>query len=143
MAVINDVRAAIADGKMQEAKAKVTLGLKEGLRAETLLYEALIPALRDVCRLNDEGEAFVPEMLVAARAMTAALSVLKPRLDEQRVDWRGKLDAGFLRADRCDVGKALVTKALQNAGFELPDPDLGYYKDKFWLRGIFGQDAGR
>lgn len=143
MAVIDELCAAVAEGKMHEAEAKVTLGLEEGLAAETLLQEGLIAAMRRICWSYEEGEAFVPEMLVAARAMNAALALLKPRLVEQQVDWRGKLDDHFFHADRCDLGKALVTKTLRDAGFELPTPALGCCKDRYWLRDVFGQDAGR
>jgi len=85
MALIEELREAVVDGQAKQAAAKVTEGLEEGIEAGTLLREGLIHAMAQVGKLYEEGEIFVPEMLVAAGAMTAALTLLKPHLVEEGV----------------------------------------------------------
>jgi methanogenic corrinoid protein MtbC1 len=75
---VEELRGAVADGQAKLAVAKVTEGLDGGVEAGTLLREGLIEAMAQVGKLYEEGDIFVPEMLVAARAMTGALTVLKP-----------------------------------------------------------------
>ena len=75
MALLEQLREAIVDRQAKLAVAKVTEGLEAGIEAGTLLREGLIVGMAQVGKLYEEGEIFVPEMLVAARAMTAALSV--------------------------------------------------------------------
>ncbi len=76
MTTIDELREAIVEGQTKTALAQVNQGLAEGTEAGVLLREGLIAAMAQVGRLYEEGEVFVPEMLVAARAMTAALGVL-------------------------------------------------------------------
>ena len=90
MALLEELREAVVDGRAKVAVAKVEEALTEGIEAGTLLREGLIAAMAQVGKLYEEGEIFVPEMLVAARAMTAALSVLKPQLVEEGVASSGK-----------------------------------------------------
>jgi len=96
-------------------------GLADGIEAGILLREGLIAGMAQVGKLYEEGEIFVPEMLVAARAMTAALSVRKPHLVEEGVASSGKVAIGTTQGDLHDIGKNLVAMMLEGSGYEIVD----------------------
>jgi len=131
MALIEELREAVVDGQAKLAAAKVTEGLEEGIEAGTLLREGLIHAMAQVGKLYEEGEIFVPEMLVAARAMTAALTVLKPHLVEEGVTSSGKVAIGTTQGDLHDIGKNLVAMMLEGSGYEIVDLGVDVPADKF------------
>ncbi len=80
MDTLEAIRNAIITGQAKEAEQQVQAALTDGLDAAQILYEALVPAMAEVGRLYEDGEYFVPEMLIAARAMKTGLAVLKPYL---------------------------------------------------------------
>ncbi len=87
--------------------------------------------MAQVGQLYEEGEIFVPEMLVAARAMSAALAVLKPHLVEQGVESRGKVAIGTVKGDLHDIGKNLVAMMLEGSGFEIVDLGVDVSAEKY------------
>ncbi len=101
--------------------AEVQKGLDAGLGADRILQEALVPGMRQVGELFEEGEFFLPEMLVAARAMKGALTILEPLLAETDVQPLGRVVAGTVEGDLHDIGKNLVCTMLGGAGFEIHD----------------------
>ena len=121
MAVLDELREAVIDGQAKVAVAKATQGLEEGIPAEVLLQDGLIAAMREVGQLFEEGEIYVPEMLVAARAMNATVAVLKPRLTEHAVQSGGTVAIGTVQGDLHDIGKNLVAMMLEGSGFEVVD----------------------
>lgn len=123
MAVLEELRSAVIDGNAKVAVAKANEGLEEGIAAGTLLEEGLIAAMREVGRLFEEGEIFVPEMLVAARAMNATLAVLRPLLADQGYEARanGTVAIGTVQGDLHDIGKNLVAMMLEGSGFDVVD----------------------
>ena len=131
MTLLDDLREAVVAGEAKEAPARVTEGLEAGIPAGTLLQEGLIAAMAQVGKLYEEGEIFVPEMLVAARAMTAALSVLKPQLVEEGVVSSGKVAIGTTQGDLHDIGKNLVAMMLEGSGYEIVDLGVDVPADKF------------
>jgi 5-methyltetrahydrofolate--homocysteine methyltransferase len=131
MAVLEDLQEAVVEGHAKEAAARVTEGLEARIPAGTLLQEGLIAAMAQVGQLYEEGEIFVPEMLVAARAMTAALSVLKPHLLEEGVASSGKVAIGTTQGDLHDIGKNLVAMMLEGSGYEIVDLGVDVPPDKF------------
>jgi 5-methyltetrahydrofolate--homocysteine methyltransferase len=131
MALIEELREAVVDGQAKLAVAKVTEGLEDGIEAGRLLREGLIQAMAEVGRLYEEGEIFVPEMLVAARAMTAALGVLKPHLVEEGVTASAKVAIGTTKGDLHDIGKNLVAMMLEGSGYEIVDLGVDVPADKF------------
>ena len=94
MTIIPELREAVIDGQAKLAVTKLTQGLEQGIPAETLLQEGLIAAMKEVGQLFEEHEIYVPEMLVAARAMNAAVDVLKPQLVEHAVKSSGTVAIG-------------------------------------------------
>jgi 5-methyltetrahydrofolate--homocysteine methyltransferase len=131
MTTIDELREAVVDGQAKVAVAKVGEGLAEGTEAGTLLRDGLIAGMGQVGQLYEEGEIFVPEMLVAARAMAAALKVLKPYLVEQGVKSNGKVAIGTTQGDLHDIGKNLVAMMLEGSGYEIVDLGVDVPADKF------------
>lgn len=128
---IEKIRQAVIEGDRNAAVEQVQQALDAGLPAEKILHEGLIDAMREVGELFEEGEFFVPEMLIAARAMSAALELLKPRLVEQGVEPLGKVVIGTVKGDLHDIGKSLVAMMLEGAGFEIVDLGTDVPPEKF------------
>ena len=131
MAILDELREAVVDGQAKVAVAKVEEGLADGIEAGALLREGLIAGMAQVGQLYEEGEVFVPEMLVAARAMSAALALLKPHLVEQGVKSSGKVAIGTTQGDLHDIGKNLVAMMLEGSGYEIVDLGVDVAPDQF------------
>jgi methylmalonyl-CoA mutase cobalamin-binding domain/chain len=106
-------------------------GLAQGLGPETLLYEALIPALEEVGARFERGDFFVPEMLIAGKAMAGALDVLRPLLAETGAETIGKIVMGTVKGDVHDIGKNLVNIMFEGAGFQVIDLGVQVAPEKF------------
>lgn len=99
----------------------VEQALAEGITANTILSSALIPSMSEVGRRFENGEYFVPEMLMAARAMKAGLKPLKPILAENQTEPLGRVAIGTVKGDLHDIGKNLVAIMLEGSGLEVID----------------------
>src|ERR1043165_9303011 len=106
-------------------------GLALGLGPETLLYEALIPSLEEVGARFERGDFFVPEMLIAGKAMAGALEVLRPLLAETGAAQIGKIVIGTVKGDVQDIGKNLVNIMIEGAGFPVIDLGVQVAPEKF------------
>lgn len=111
----------ILEGDREAVKAGIQAALAAGLAPGVILNEGMIAAMAEVGRLFEEGEYFVPEMLIAARAMQDGLALLKPHLVEANIASPGKVAAGTVKGDLHDIGKNLVCMMLEGAGFEIVD----------------------
>jgi len=111
----------VVDGQADAVANGVKSALAAGVEANVILNEALIAAMDEVGRQFEEGELFVPEMLVSARAMQAGLSLLKPHLAVADTKSSGKVAIGTVKGDLHDIGKNLVAMMLEGAGFEIVD----------------------
>ena len=111
----------VIDGQTAEAEAGVKAALEEGIPADVILNQSLIAAMDEVGRRFENGNFFVPEMLIAARAMQAGMKLLKPRLVEAEVKSAGKIAIGTVKGDLHDIGKNLVAMMLEGTGFEVRD----------------------
>jgi len=121
----------IIDGNLEVVKAKVQEAIQAKLPAGMILKEGLVPAMAKVGLLFEEGEFFVPEMLVAARAMQGGLEILKPLLVAADVKPAGKVVIGTVKGDLHDIGKNLVSIMLEGAGFEIHDLGTDVLPEKF------------
>ena len=121
----------IIDGDMEAVKARVQEAVGARVPAGTILKEGLVPAMAEVGRLFEEGEFFVPEMLVAARAMQGGLEILKPLLVASDVKPAGKVVIGTVKGDLHDIGKNLVAIMMEGAGFEIHDLGTDVTPEKF------------
>jgi methylmalonyl-CoA mutase cobalamin-binding domain/chain len=106
-------------------------GLSQGLGPETLLYEALIPALEEVGARFERGDFFVPEMLIAGKAMAGALEILRPLLAETGAETIGTVVMGTVKGDVHDIGKNLVNIMFEGAGFLVIDLGVQVSPEKF------------
>jgi 5-methyltetrahydrofolate--homocysteine methyltransferase len=118
---LESIYEAILNGDAKKTSAEVQAALDQNLKPESILYEACIPAMGEVGRLFEQGEKFVPEMLISARAMQTAVNLLKPHLSQESMRKVGKVVIGTVAGDLHDVGKNLVAMMLEGAGFEVID----------------------
>jgi len=129
--VLNSLYDAIVAGDASRAPGLVQQALDSGLPAPQILIEAMISAMNHVGKMFEEGEFFIPEMLIAARAMQAGLAVLKPHLMQADVKATGRVVAGTVKGDLHDIGKNLVCMLLEGAGFEIIDLGTDVVPEKF------------
>jgi methylmalonyl-CoA mutase cobalamin-binding domain/chain len=106
-------------------------GLDMGIGPEALLYESLIPSLEEVGARFERGDFFVPEMLIAGKAMAGALEILRPLLAETGAQTIGKIVIGTVKGDVHDIGKNLVNIMFEGAGFEVIDLGVQVAPEKF------------
>jgi 5-methyltetrahydrofolate--homocysteine methyltransferase len=121
----------VIKGDAPGVKQDVQAALDAGIAAEDILKAGLIPAMGEVGDLFEKGDYFVPEMLVAARAMQGGLELLKPLLASAEVESTGKVVLGTVQGDLHDIGKSLVGMMLEGAGFELVDLGADVSPEKF------------
>ena len=138
---LDRLQQAVIEGQAAEAVAEATRGLEEGVAAESLLHDGLMAAMRRVGQLFEEGEIYVPEMLVSAHAMRSALEVLRPHLVEQDVRSSGRVAIGTVKGDLHDIGKNLVAMMLQGSGFEVVDLGADVYPERFVQAAHDGADV--
>ena len=119
--ILDSLFDAIVDGEIETTAGHVQSALESGAAPSVLLQSCMIPAMREVGALFEEGEYFVPEMIVSARAMQAGLQVLKPHLAETGVEPIGKVVIGTVQGDLHDIGKNLVSMMMEGVGFEVVD----------------------
>jgi 5-methyltetrahydrofolate--homocysteine methyltransferase len=112
---------AVMEGDASGAATQVQASLDAGVPPADILNKGCIAAMGEVGRLFEEGEMFVPEMLIAARAMQAGMNILKPHLAEGDITSAGKVVVGTVSGDLHDIGKNLVGMMMEGAGFEIVD----------------------
>ena len=114
---------AIVDGNAGKAKSITQTALDENVDPQEILNKYMIPAMDEVGRRFETNEYFVPELLIAARAMKGALALIKPRLTATGAKPIGKVAIGTVKGDLHDIGKNLVAAMLEGGGFEIIDPE--------------------
>jgi len=118
---MDKLRELVKAGEVEETVTRVEELLKAGKSPEAMMKEAMIPAMDEVGDLFQKGDYFMPEMLIAARAMQQGMNVLKPHMVKAGIKPTGKVLVGTVKGDLHDIGKNLVTMALEGAGFEVID----------------------
>jgi 5-methyltetrahydrofolate--homocysteine methyltransferase len=118
-------------GKAAEVKNLAQQGLDAELDPADMLYKALLPALQEVGRRFEAGDFFVPEMLLSAKAMQGALTLLRPLLAAKGEKSLGKYVMGTVKGDVHDIGKNLCNIMLEGAGFEVIDLGVNAAPEKF------------
>jgi 5-methyltetrahydrofolate--homocysteine methyltransferase len=131
MSQLEAIYNAVLDGDAPGAKAGVNAALAVSVAPEVVLSDGLIAAMTEVGRLFEANEYFVPEMLVAARAMQGGLAILKPLLKEGAATPMGKVVVGTVKGDLHDIGKNLVAMMLEGSGFEVVDLGTDVSPEKF------------
>jgi 5-methyltetrahydrofolate--homocysteine methyltransferase len=131
MADLDKISQNIIDGKAPVVKQLVNDAIAEGVTPATILNDALIPGMNEVGRRFKANEYYVPEVLLAARAMSGAMSILKPLLVASKVQPRGVVVLGTVKGDLHDIGKNLVGMMLEGSGFQIVDAGVDVAPDKF------------
>jgi len=119
--IVKQIFQGIVDGQQDVVAAGVESALASGVPARTILDEGMLAAMAEVGRLFEEGECYVPEMLISARAMKTGLAKLQPSLKQTDVKVAGTVAIGTVKGDLHDMGKNLVGIMLEGAGFTVKD----------------------
>jgi len=121
MSLLDDLRQATIKGDATRVVELAELALNEGLDADRIIRDGLIPAMDYIGDEFAEGKLYVPEMLISARAMQAGMELVKPLLVEGQVETLAKVVIGSVQGDLHDIGKNLVGMMLEGAGAEIID----------------------
>lgn len=119
--IVRDIYEGIVNGHQDIVAERVEAALESGVPARTILEEGMLPAMAEVGRLFEEGECYVPEMMISARAMKAGLAKLRPSMQQTDVQAAGIVALGTVKGDLHDMGKNLVGMMLEGAGFTVRD----------------------
>ena len=119
--ILDGIYDGVLRGDTKAVVAGVRAGLAAGLNPQELLDEAMVEAMEEIGHRFEKNECFVPEMLIAARAMKEGVAVLSPHLIEAGVKPLGKVVIGTVRGDVHDIGKNLVRIMLESSGWEVVD----------------------
>jgi len=122
---------ALSQGKMDEVKKLTQEALDVGDSAETILKEGLIQAMDRIGVKFKNGEIYIPEVLIAARAMHAGMAILKPILSKSTTTLTAKILVGTVKGDLHDIGKNLVIMMLEGGGFDVVDLGIDVPRNKF------------
>ncbi len=131
MVDLNNVSEALQRGDAEKVAELVKQALEENLTPKKILEDGLIKGMGIIGGKFKRNEVYVPEVLIAARAMHAGMSVLRPKLVETGVKNIGKVAIGTVKGDLHDIGKNLVKMMLEGGGFEVIDLGTDVSVDKF------------
>ena len=140
MSKIQEIAQAVEAGKAKIVTGLVQEALDEGFAPMDILNQGLIDAMGVIGEKFKNNEIFVPEMLVAARAMKKGVEVVKPHLGDGSAAVKGKLIIGTVQGDLHDIGKNLVSMMIESAGFEVIDLGVDVPKEKF-IEGVSEPDV--
>lgn len=129
--MLNSIYDNVIKGDLESVKEGVTQALATGHSPSDILNSAMISAMQEVGRRFEIEECYIPEMLIAARAMHGGLEVLKPYLVETDVEPVGKVVLGTVKGDLHDIGKNLVGMVLEGSGFDVVDLGVDVHPEKF------------
>ena len=131
MSLLEDISAALQKGKAKDVKELVQQAIDQGLGAQTILEEGLLSGMNIIGGKFKRNEVYVPEVLIAARAMNAGTALLKPLLASAGVEATGKVVIGTVKGDLHDIGKNLVRMMMEGKGLEVIDLGVDVSADKF------------
>ena len=122
---------AVLEGDFDGVKTNVTAALEAGLDPNAILNDGMIAAMREVGVRFEAGDYYVPEMLIAARAMQSGMTLLKPHLQKTEQKSNGRVLMGTVKGDLHDIGKNLVGLMLEGAGYEIIDLGVDVPAEEF------------
>ena len=131
MVDLNSVSEALQRGDAEKVAELVKQALEENLTPKQILEDGLIKGMSIIGEKFKKNEVYVPEVLIAARAMHAGMNILRPKLVETGVKNIGTIAIGTVKGDLHDIGKNLVKMMLEGAGFEVIDLGTDVSTDKF------------
>ncbi len=128
---LNKLYDAVVSGDAKTSQAITQQALAEGVDPLELVNKFMVPAMDEVGRRFESNEYFVPELLISARAMKAALELIRPMLIARGAQPVGRVAIGTVRGDLHDIGKNLVASLLEGGGFEVIDLGVNVAPEKF------------
>lgn len=128
---MSEIYDAVFKGDLAKTQAAVKQAIEEGQEPQSLIYESMIPAMEAIGKKFEVGQAFVPNLLMSARAMKGALDLLKPVMQGGESAFIGKVVIGTVKGDLHDIGKNLVASMLEGCGFEVSNIGTDVSKEKF------------
>jgi 5-methyltetrahydrofolate--homocysteine methyltransferase len=131
MEIIKRIFEELAEGEADKTELLTQEALRQGVSPEIILKEGLIAGMNIIGERFKKGELFVPEVLLAARAMQAGMNILKLRLIQTGVKPAGRIIIGTVKGDLHDIGKNLVAMMLEGAGFEIIDLGIDTAPERF------------
>ncbi len=141
MADLKALYDAILTGDMKAAKALTEAAIADGIPPLTIIHDHMMPAMEEVGLRFERNEYFVPELLLAARAMKSGLELLRPLLAAGGVEPVGRVAIGTVKGDLHDIGKNLVAAMLEGGGYEVIDLGVNVDPQKF-VRAVKEKNAG-
>ena len=131
MALFGKLKEGVIKGMADKVQELTTAALQEGIEPKRILDEGLIAGMDEVGEKFQAAEMFIPEVLVAAKAMQAGMSVLRPELTKSGVESLGKIAIGTVHGDLHDIGKNLVAMMLEGAGYDIIDLGTSVTPEQF------------
>lgn len=131
MAILEDISASLQKGKAKEVKELVQQAIDQGIGARAILEDGLLAGMNIIGGKFKRNEVFVPEVLIAARAMNAGTALLKPHLVSAGVEATGKVIIGTVKGDLHDIGKNLVRMMMEGKGLEVIDLGVNVSAEQF------------
>ncbi len=132
MSIFIEISQAVQDGQAEIVASKTKEALEQGISAEKVLNEGLLVGMNVIGNKFKNNECYVPEVLIAARAMNASMAVLESKLKEDDVKPIGKVVLGTVKGDLHDIGKNLVGIMMKGAGLEVVDVGVDVPVEKFF-----------
>lgn len=131
MTILEDISGFLQKGKAKEVKDLVQQAIDQGISAQTILEEGLMAGMNIIGGKFKRNEVYVPEVLIAARAMNGGTAILKPYLATDGVQAKGKIVIGTVKGDLHDIGKNLVRMMFEGKGIEVIDLGVDVPAEKF------------
>lgn len=131
MSILNEISEFLQQGRAKNVKELVQQAIDEGIDAKTILEEGLLSGMGIIGEKFKKNEVYVPNVLIAARAMNAGTELLKPLLQESGVKAKGKVVIGTVKGDLHDIGKNLVRMMMEGKGLEVIDLGVDVSAEKF------------
>ncbi|MFO8035847.1 MAG: corrinoid protein [Anaerolineales bacterium] len=119
--ILSDISTLVIEGNFDDMPDKTNAAIEEGLEAEEILNNGLMPGMDHVGVEFKAGNMFVPEVLRSAKAMQASMDIIRPMLAETGVETKGTIILGTVKGDLHDIGKNLVGMMCEGAGFDIVD----------------------
>ncbi|NLH96671.1 MAG: hypothetical protein GX477_04935 [Clostridiaceae bacterium] len=134
--ILNEISQNLQQGRAKAVKELVEKAVGEGIDAKTILEQGLIAGMSVIGEKFKNNEVYVPQVLIAARAMKAGTEVLQPLLASSGVKAKGKVVIGTVRGDLHDIGKNLVKMMMEGKGLEVIDLGVDVPAEKFVEKAI-------
>lgn len=131
MTELTQIKEAVTAGKLEVAVENVNKALAQGIEPQVIINDYMVKGMEEIGHRFEEGKAFVPNLLMSARAMKGCLDILKPLLKEGNSTTIGKIVIGTVKGDLHDIGKNLVASMFEGCGFEVINLGIDVSSEQF------------